>query len=380
VADDLLSEFADALAGADFPVIVVDHAGRTRAAYEAVVEMAEHLAAPVVDLGGRHSFSNRHWADMTLARSEVLGEADVVLCVDPRDSTWATTAIDQEHRRAVGLMRPDARLLVISMNELANRSFIEREPVVPTEDHITADSEVAIPRLAEMVRSRPPGPGDRRRSISARSEALRSSMADVPRRTDLLTEGHAVAAVHDAVREGPWQLVFPGFRNWVRRTWDLDRWNAHLGGSGGAGLGYGPGAAVGAALGLRDADELVVTIQPDGDLLYDATALWTAAHHRIPLLMAVVSNGTYGADRVHQARMAGYRGGRSAGAAHIGVDFDDPPIDVAALASAQGVRSWTVSGPEDLPTLGRAASFVRDERLPAVVVLRTPKPEVSGLG
>ena len=380
VSDDRLQSFADALAGAEMPVILVDHSGRSEAAYDAMIAIAEHLAVPVVDLGGRHSFPNTHWADATFDRVDLLRRADVVLCVDPRDTRWATTTIDQKDRGFQPLMRPDARLLVLSMNELAHRSFIEREPVVPTDDHLTADSEVALVRLAEFVTAGGRGPDDRRRWLVGHSAELRSGMSEFEVSRQSLTEGHALAAVHAAIEDGPWQLAFPGFRQWVRRTWKLDRWNAHLGGSGGAGLGYGPGAAIGAGLAHRDDDTLVVTVQPDGDMLYDATALWTAAHHRIPMLMIVIDNGTYGADRIHQARMAQWRGGRSADVADIGVDFDDPAIDIAGLAEAQGVESWTVHTPEDLPLIRRAVTYVRGEGLPAVVALRTPKPEASGLG
>lgn len=380
VSDDRLRAFAAALAGAEMPLILVDHSGRSEAAYEATITIAEHLAAPVVDLGGRHSFPNTHWADATFDRVDLLRQADVVLCVDPRDTRWATTMIDQKDRGFDPLMRSDARLLVLSMNELAHRSFIERESVVPTDDHVTAHSELALVRLAELVTAGLRGPEDRRRWLEGRSAELRDRLSEFQISQDSLTEGHALASVHAAIDDGPWQLAFAGFRQWVRRTWKLDRWNAHLGGSGGAGLGYGPGAAVGAGLAHRGDDTLVVTVQPDGDMLYDATALWTAAHHRIPLLMVVIDNGTYGADRIHQARMAQWRNGRSAAVAHVGVDFDDPAIDIAALARSQGVEAWTVHRPEDLHLIRRAVTYVREEGLPAVVSLRTPKPEASGLG
>ena len=380
VPDEVLSDFADILAAATSPVILVDHSGRSESAYQATIDIAEHLAIPVVDLGGRHSFPNTHWADLTFDRVSLLQSADVVLCVDPRDTTWATSTINQEDRGWTPLMSPEARLLVISLNELAVRSFIEREAVVASDDYVTADSAVALPTLARMVRALQGATDERRARLRDRSTALRSEMCSHPQSNGSLSEGHAVAAVHEAVSTAPWQLAFAGFRPWVRRTWKLDRWNAHLGGSGGAGLGYGPGAAVGAALAQRDSDTMVVTIQPDGDLMYDPTALWTAAHHALPLLMVVIDNGTYGADRIHQARMASLREGRSADVAHIGVDFDDPGIDIAGLAEAQGVRSWTVDTPDQLTMLQAATTYVREERLPAVVSMRTPKPSVSGLG
>ena len=380
VPDDVLREVANHLAAAERPVILVDHTGRSEAAYQATLEIAEHLAIPVVDLGGRHSFPNNHWADLTFDRVELLKSADVVLCLDPRDTTWATTTINQEDRGWNSVMPHGARLIVISLNELAVTSFIEREAALAIDDHITADTAAALPRLAEMILSGPSGSGERRRQLASRSAELREKMKHVEDGTDVLSEGQAVAAVYGAISDGPWQLAFAGFRPWVRRTWVLDRWNAHLGGSGGAGLGYGPGAAVGAALGHKGSDTLVVTIQPDGDLLYDPTALWTAAHHEIPLLMVVIDNGTYTADRIHQARMARMRGGRSIDVAHIGVDFDSPRIDIAQLAESQGVMAWTVATPDELSKLTSAVSYIRESGKPAVVVMKSPPASVSGLG
>src|SRR5690606_10925093 len=123
-----------------------------------------------------------------------------------------------------------------------------------------------------------------------------------------------------------------------RRQWNLDFFNAHLGGSGGAGLGYGVGAAIGAALG-DDQDRLIVSLQADGDLLYTASGLWTAAHEQLPLLMVVVNNRSYGQDRMHQTIMARQRNRPEAHAA-VGIDLEDPEIDFAALARAQGVEAF----------------------------------------
>ena len=54
---------------------------------------------------------------------------------------------------------------------------------------------------------------------------------------------------------------------WARRLWDFTKPNQYLGGSGGAGLGYGPGAVIGAALALKGTGKFAVSIQSDGDML-----------------------------------------------------------------------------------------------------------------
>src|SRR5262249_25935998 len=54
-------EAARLLAGAERPVIVVDRAARTENGVRLLVELAELLQAPVVDLGGRMNFPRTHY-------------------------------------------------------------------------------------------------------------------------------------------------------------------------------------------------------------------------------------------------------------------------------------------------------------------------------
>jgi Thiamine pyrophosphate-requiring enzymes [acetolactate synthase, pyruvate dehydrogenase (cytochrome), glyoxylate carboligase, phosphonopyruvate decarboxylase] len=119
----------------------------------------------------------------------------------------------------------------------------------------------------------------------------------------------------------------------------------------------------------RDDDTLVVSFQSDGDLFYTASALWTAAHHRLPLLWIVVNNRTYGQDRMHQSLMADRR--QRHHDVGVGIDICDPAMDVAALARAQGVEAWGPVSTDDhrtlTETLARAATVVRNERRPVLV-------------
>ena len=133
-----------------------------------------------------------------------------------------------------------------------------------------------------------------------------------------------------------------------------------LGGSGGFGIGYSAPAAVGAALANRDKGILSVTIQPDGDLLYAPGVLWTAAHHRIPLLFVMFNNRGYVQEVMHLQKMAGVHQ-RSPETARIGTMLWDPHVDFAKLAQAHGV--WA-EGPIDQPAnvgpaLARALKIVK---------------------
>lgn len=375
-----LERFAGLLADAHSPVIVADGSGRSRAGYEGLVALAELLAAPVIDLGARHSFPNRHLCDATDDREAVLSGADVVLVLDPRDLAFAIGRTDHVARGWTSLLDPAAELLAIGLNPLLHRGFIDRDPVVHGAEIGIGDTALAIPALLQLLSGRDVRDRETRMERLAEAakarDAARSAVPVAP--GGRIHPAQLAAALWEAVRGGPFELAFPAFRGWARRSWDLQHFNAVLGGSGGAGLGYGPGATVGAALAHRSDDTLVTSLQPDGDLLYSATSLWTAAHHRLPLLMVVENNRSYGADRLHQARVARTRG-RPEELASIGIDLEDPAVDVAALARAQGVEAFgVVERLEELPAvLDRAARIVRDERRPVVVDVLVERPGLT---
>ena len=112
----------------------------------------------------------------------------------------------------------------------------------------------------------------------------------------------------------------------------------YLGQDGGAGMGSGPGMAVGAALALEGSGRLPVAVLGDGDFLMGGTAVWTAAHYRLPLLIVVANNSFFFNDVVHQERIAGQRQ-RAAGNAWIGQAIADPDPDLAAFARSLGVAA-----------------------------------------
>ena len=126
--------------------------------------------------------------------------------------------------------------------------------------------------------------------------------------------------------------------------------------AGGGGIGYGAPASVGAALANKKHGRLSVSIQNDGDLMYAPAVLWTAAHHRIPLLSVMHNNRAYHQEVMHVQRMAN-RHNRGIDRAGIGTTFDDPNIDFAKLAQSMGVYAeGPITDPKDLGPALRAPS------------------------
>lgn len=366
-----LERLADTIMGAERPVILADFVGRSSAGYEALIALAEALAAPVVDLGSRHNFPSDHWADGTEHQRELLQTTDLVVALDVRDLRWAISEIDIENHGSHDLVPAGTPVVGMSLTELMHRGFNDRESVVGADLMLLADTSVALPVLASLVADRA---GDRR---AKRDELEQRLLAAGPGPVlpvagagseGPVTRARLAAELGALVPGGPWQLAHGILGGWARRAWPFTSWNCYLGSSGGGGLGYGVGATLGAALAHRDDDTLVLDLQPDGDLLYTASGLWTAAHHRLPALFVVVNNRTYGKDRLHQQTVARLRG-RPELEPSPGIDLDDPAVDFAALASSQGVEGIgpIVDTGELSKALTRAVAAARDERRPVLV-------------
>lgn len=147
-----------------------------------------------------------------------------------------------------------------------------------------------------------------------------------------------------------WSLVsaqiFLG--NLPTQMWNMSKPYSHIGSSGGGGMGYGAPAAVGAALANRKYGRLSINIQGDGDLNYAPSVLWTAVHHKIPLLTIMHNNRAYHAELMLLEEQCSIRD-RGADRAHIGTRLTEPNIDYAAMAKAYGMYGeGPISDPKDL--------------------------------
>jgi thiamine pyrophosphate-dependent acetolactate synthase large subunit-like protein len=161
---------------------------------------------------------------------------------------------------------------------------------------------------------------------------------------------------------------------WPHRLWAFEQHHQFIGGSGGAGVGYGLPAAVGAALAHRPEGRLVVNIQADGDLMYAPGALWTAVHHKIPLLSVMHNNRAYHQERMHVQKVGNWRD-RGVDRSRIGTTIEDPFIDYAKLAQSMGMLGiGPIEDPKDLsPALKRAIEVVKSGEPVLIDVVTAPR-------
>jgi thiamine pyrophosphate-dependent acetolactate synthase large subunit-like protein len=375
-----IDDAARRLVDARFPVIVVESLGRRPGVAAPLCRLAELLAAPLVDLSveyqGRPSVPSHHPLDMSGARDEVVREADLVLALDVSNFLGALGNVDRSTRE-VRLLNESTRVIAISLEDYAARSWAQTfQSLVPVDLPIAADAALALPALLAAVEDRlrhDRASADRRartERIAARHAALHAewqAAVTLERASAPLSPAVLAALVWQVIKDEDWVLANGSAKGWARRLWD---WQPErvTGGSGGAGLGYGLPAALGVTLAHRNSGKLCVNLQADGDLLYVVSGLYTAAHHRLPLLTVMFNNRTYGNDEEHQETMAKARG-RPVENKVVGIRIDDPAPDFARIAQGFGVHA---EGPLDTAdavdaALRRALRVVKDEGRPALV-------------
>ncbi|MDX2223364.1 MAG: thiamine pyrophosphate-dependent enzyme, partial [Rhodospirillaceae bacterium] len=367
------------LVAAENPVIVADRAARTPAGVALLIELAEALGAAVVDQGGRMNFPTTHPLSASDRAGAAIRGADVILGLELTDF-WGTVNeyIDNIERSYGPRIKPDTRLIGIHSVDLYMKSnYQDFQRYQPVDIAMAADAEATLPALIDAVRAAMTAA--RRSAAKARAEKIAADRAEA--RATLrdnarygwdarpISTARLAAELWAVIKDTDWALVGTdgGISAWPRRLWNFDKHYQFLGGSGGAGVGYGLAAAVGAALANRDLGRLSVNIQSDGDLMYAPGALWTAVHHKIPLLTVMHNNRAYHQEVMHIQRMA-LRLQRGIDRAHIGTIIDNPPIDYAKLAQSMGMwAEGPVTDPAELGAALRRALDVVKTGAPALV-------------
>jgi thiamine pyrophosphate-dependent acetolactate synthase large subunit-like protein len=355
-----LAEAAKWLVAAQNPVIIADRCARNQDGVKLMVELAEALQAPVVDLGGRMNFPMTHPLCHNEARRALVREADVVLLLEVSDPWGQFNSMSDPHKDQRYGAKKDVRIVNISMQDVYIRSnYQDHQRYMPVDLAINGDGQASLPALIEEVR-RATG-DDRKRAFASRGEILKEAYTKEKRRArdeaahgwDLspITTARLAAETWNAIKAEPWSLAVSDRIPWARRLWPATDYHHMLGGSGAQGVGYAAPAALGVALANKSKGLFTVTFQPDGDLMYSPGVLWTAAYHKIPVLFVMHNNRAYHQEVMHLQRMAAIHG-RRPDQAWIGNIIDNPAIDYAKLAQAQGV--WAEGPIEDPAKLGAA--------------------------
>jgi acetolactate synthase I/II/III large subunit len=369
----LLREAARMLVAAEHPVIYTNRYARTENGPALLVQLAEALQAPVVDDHGRMNIANRHPLNHSARRERVLAEADVILALEPV-YPWALTdyVADLIGRPELPPRRnPNLKVIHLGSEMLLEKSnFGDIQRYFSADLSIPGDGEASMPTLIEAVNREAAPVKDR---LAARGKKLREASAkflegfrhDIVYQWDTkpISSGRLTMELWEEIKNEPWMMATETqfVSDWPYKMWNIDKPYQTMGGSGAQGIGYNTPAALGAALANKDMGRVTVAMVGDGDFNMAPGVLWTATHHKIPILYLVHNNRAYHQEVMMVLKMAARRMRQNSPNVYVGTRIDDPAPNYAKIAEGYGMYAeGPVTDPKDLAAaIKRAMDVVR---------------------
>jgi len=330
------------------------------------------------------NFPSRHPLNQSFRRS-LIGQADVILAIEMND-LWGTvnSFSDRIVRRSRPMTRPGAKIITLGVRDLylkANYQDFGRWQDVDLD--IAGDGEASLPALTEAVKrlidkGRKDAYAERGKKLAAAHLAIgeRAKIdATIGWDSTPITTARMCAEVYDQIKEEDWSVVGTAIGlTWPHRLWDFKKPRQWNGVSGGGGVGYNLPASLGAALANKKHGRFTVAFGGDGDFMFNPGTLWTAAHHKIPMLYILHNNRAYHQEYMYLTTMAA-RHGRSVDRMDIGTTIKDPNVDFATLARGMGVHGeGPITDPSKLaPALARAIAAAKSGEAAVVDVVTDPR-------
>lgn len=368
-------EAARLLVTAERPLIRPGKLARTPAGWDLLVELAELLQAPV-DVGNYASWQDFPSWHALYGSGGPEYRPDVILGLELNDMTASVRAVRAAGGKTISICS-EYLSQGHNIHDFGNYSEVDVA--------IAADGESTLPALIEEVKRQSAGNAARVRTarggiIAAAHKTIRERELDDARygwNSSPISVPRMVAELGRQIQNDDWAIVsghqFTG--TWQRRLLNHDKHYRYNGDCGGFGIGYDTPASVGGALAHKAHGRLSIGIVGDGDFNFVGPgALWTAAHHKIPLLLIIHNNRAYHAEVMLVQRTAARRG-RGNDQVDIGNVIRDPAPDYAKIAQGYGVYAeGPISDPNALaPALERALARVRAGEPALLDVISQPR-------
>jgi acetolactate synthase-1/2/3 large subunit len=368
-----IEETARLLAEAQNPVLMCGRYARTQGGIDLLVQLAELLQAPVIDGGGRMNFPKRHPLNQSFLKEtrQLTSAADVILGLESNMAGVSNSS--------------KAKTLSIGADDAFTRgNYQEIGHYGAVDLSMGGDAEASMPKLIEAVK-RKIGSNQR---VAAQARATK--LAEMSRQTfeddrnaqtfgwdaSPISTARMCAEIWEAIKDEDWSYVSDGmhFGNWAARLWPMEKKYHFNGGPGGGGIGYNAPSALGAALANKKYGRFTVNVNCDGDLMYCPGVLWTAAHHKIPILNVMHNNRAYHAEVMYLRRAANLHG-HPLPENGIGVKLENPNLDFAKIAQGMGVYAeGPITDPKELgPALKRAVAVVKKGEPALLDVVTQPR-------
>jgi acetolactate synthase I/II/III large subunit len=364
-----LREIAARLVAAERPLVVTANSGRSEAGYRGLLRLAELLALPVVEWRNRANFPADHDLHQGYAVAPLLRDADVVLALD-HDYPYIPPLVQPA---------PDSYIIQLDLDPLKERIPLWTFPVdLP----VRADTAVALDAIADtaeglLTSTDQARIASRRQRLAERHARQRDEWrqsAEADSATSPISIPWLGHCLRQLQQEAPDCVVIDEMVTSNEAIWQQMPviGPASWYGSGGSGLGWGLGAALGVK--LAQPERPVLALVGDGSFVFGAplAALWAMQTQNAPVLIVILNNTCYNATK--RPLVASYPEGYSVQRDQfVGVDLlPAPRYDLLApVVGAWGVR---VEEPGNLlPALREGLERTRAGQT-AIVDVQLPHP------
>jgi acetolactate synthase-1/2/3 large subunit len=377
-----INEIARLLVNAENPVIMAGRVVHSQEGMDNFKAFVEALQVPVMDQGG--NLPSHH--PLIQGGRGLIQNADVILALEVETLYNGLHAgTDQIVRTSRPITKSGAKVITMTTRDLYLRSNFQDLPRYQEVDMaVAADPEVSLPALTEAVKRLTTD--DRKRVFEDRGKKYADASGKVVERARTeATYGwdssplslHRISAeVWAQVKNEDWATangggIDSGIMNF---EWQATKYYQRTNSVSASGVGFRLPSAVGAALAHKKNGRLFVYAQSDGDLMYAPGALWTAAHHRVPMLAVMHNNRAYHQEVMHIERMSA-RHNRGVDRAGIGTKLEDPNINFAMIAKGMGLYSdGPITNPNDLgPAIKKAIAVVKSGEPALLDVVTQPR-------
>jgi acetolactate synthase-1/2/3 large subunit len=345
------------LAQARRPLIVTANAGRDAAAFDALAAFAERFAIPVVQHRPRYlSLASSHPMNLGFDPARLLQKADAILVIES-DVPWIPSQVAPA---------PDCKVIQCGLDPLYTRYPIRG---FPCDVAITGSALAILLALTtelgsgvdnqSVVDSRRRWVADERATMDTAREAARNAAAR-KHPLDPVWVSHCIDRAKD-----PRCIVINEYTLFPEHC-RFEFPDLYFGSSSASGLGWGPGAALGAKLARPDSP--VMAVVGDGAYMFSnpAAVHHASALHDLPVLFVVMNNAMWGA--VERSTRAMYPDGLASRSNQpTFVQLGKLPA-FEQICEAAGGYGERVEEPTALPdALDRAISVVKNERRQALL-------------
>jgi benzoylformate decarboxylase len=363
-----ITEAAALLAGRQSPVIVVgDEVARFGAVAE-VVALAEALGAAIWTEGirvhacvpsGHPNFRSALGFDALSIRKAIEGADAVLLVGGPFfEEVWFSPGSPFPANAAVIQVEASSRRLAynhgVQVGLIGDPKATLAALLAEVNGKVSAGYREAAARRNQALKALKDGDAAAQRArAQKRWDNTPISMPRVMADIASALPSDAIV-VDEAITAGPD----------LARTLSFGKPGDYFGARGG-GIGQALPGAIGVTLACPDRP--VVAISGDGSSMYSIQALWTAAHHDLPIVFVILNNGEY---RILKHNMDVYRQrfGAKPDRAYLHMDLGKPSLGFLDLAHGLGLTAERITAPGELTAaLSRAIAAKRPHLIEVVI-------------